>query len=55
MDVEHTLFTKKIEEKVNNPMKNGLEIQPTKKRLNVFAKKNSKFFFTTDLFKKDDV
>jgi hypothetical protein len=44
VDVEHTLLTRKFEEKVKNPMKNGLEIQPTKKRPNVFAKKNFKFF-----------
>lgn len=45
VDVEHTLLKKKFEEEVNIHMKNGLEIQPTKRRPNVSAKKNFKFFF----------
>jgi hypothetical protein len=39
VDVEHTLLTKKFEEEVNSHMRNGLEIQPTKRRPNVSAKK----------------
>ncbi len=50
--VEYTLLTKKFEEEVNNPMKNGLEIQPTKKKPNVSAKKNFKFFSTKDPLKR---
>ncbi len=48
------MFTKKIEEEINNFMKSGLERQLAKKQPNVSTNEIFKFFLLKT-FKKDDV
>jgi hypothetical protein len=55
VDVEHGLFTKKLDEKVNSLVKTQVERQPTKKRHNVFSSKISNFFSPKFPYKKDEL
>jgi hypothetical protein len=52
VDVEHTLNVKKFEEEVNKPMRNGLEKQLTKKRLNCLLMKSLRFFLLKILLRR---
>jgi len=55
VDVKRTMFAKKFEKEVTNPMKSGLEKQLAKKITNVFANEIFEFFSTKDPFKDNDV
>jgi len=55
VDAKHTVFAKKFEKEVTNPMKSDLEKQLAKKITNVFANEISEFFSTKDPFKNNDV
>jgi len=50
VDVDHVLFAKIIEEELSSLVKIVLERQPTKKKLNVFSFKISKFFWCKRFF-----
>jgi len=52
VDADHVVLEKRFEEKVNFPLRNILEKQPTKKRPNVSNFEISKFFGAKDHFKK---
>jgi hypothetical protein len=55
VDVEHILIAKKIDEKINSPVRRRLEKQPAKKRPNEFVNEIFEIFFTKDPFKKGNV
>jgi hypothetical protein len=55
VDVEHILIAKKIDEKVNSPMRRRLEKQQSKKRPNEFVNEIFEIFFTKNPFKKGNV
>jgi hypothetical protein len=50
VDVDQVIFAKIIEEELSSLVKIVLERQPTKKKLNVFSFKISKFFGAKDFF-----